>query len=156
MSTLTAAPTTLSPEPSQSRSRAAGDDRAPFDDLIDQYATSYTAHHTDPPPFDDGHSDRDPPLYPLSQHQSNYSEISFKDVKGLEEHTTQRLDWEYPPPKTKPDTKVEKESRTSCWEIVRAAVRERECGRVAQVFSPYQPVHTRFHRVSIVPLDHHG
>lgn len=121
MSTLTAAPTTLSPEPSQSRSRAAGDDRAPYDDLIDQYATSYTAHHTDPPPFDDGHSDRDPPLYPLSQHQSNYSEISFKDVKGLEEHTTQRLDWEYPPPKTKPDTKVEKESRTSCWEIVRAA-----------------------------------
>jgi len=121
MSTQPSAHPARSTDPAHRRSHLDGDDRAPFDDLIDQYATSYKAHTADPPPFDEAdHEDRELPLYPLAHQQSNYSEISFKDVKNLEDHSTQRLDWEYPPPKTNPDKEVEKESR-SCLEVVRAA-----------------------------------
>ncbi|PCH33420.1 hypothetical protein WOLCODRAFT_22003 [Wolfiporia cocos MD-104 SS10] len=124
MSTQPSAHPAPSADPAQRPPRLAGALSAPYDDLIDQYATSYKAHGADPPPFDAGHGDGDPaPLYPLSQQLSNFSEISFKDVKGLDGHTTQRLDWEYPPKSaaSKPGKDKELDPR-NCWEVVRATI----------------------------------
>ncbi|KAH9835778.1 uncharacterized protein C8Q71DRAFT_763390 [Rhodofomes roseus] len=114
-------PAALSTDPA-SRSRLPGDDKAPFDDLIDQYAVNYKAHAAEPAPLAGGRGDREPPLYDLSHQVSNYSDDSFKDVKTLEGHRTERLDWEYPPPavKTEP-VKLEEES-VSWWEVVRATL----------------------------------
>ncbi|KAH9937463.1 uncharacterized protein B0H18DRAFT_970755 [Fomitopsis serialis] len=99
-----------------SRSRLPGDDKAPFDDLIDQYAVSYAA---EPVPLAGGRADREPPLYALSHQVSNYSDDSFKDVKTLEGHRTERLDWEYPPAAAKIEP-VKQEESVSWWQVARA------------------------------------
>ena len=119
-------PAALSTDPT-SRSRIPGDDKAPFDDLIDQYAVSYKAHVMDPTTLAGGHGDREPPLYDLTHQVTNFSDDSLKDIKdikSLEGHRTERLDWEYPPPvaKTEP-VKMEKEPSPSWWEVMRATVR---------------------------------
>lgn len=110
-----------------SRSRIPGDDKAPFDDLIDQYAVSYQAHATNPATLAGGHSEREPPLYDLTHQDTNFSDDSFKDIKdikSLEGHRTERLDWEYPPPVAKIEAvKMEKEPSASWWEVMRATVR---------------------------------
>ena len=120
-------PAALSTDPA-SRSRIPGDDKAPFDDLIDQYAVSYKAHATDPPALAGGHGDREPPLYDLTHQVTNFSDDSLKDIKdikSLEGHRTERLDWEYPPPVAKPEAvKMEKEASASWWEVIRATVRD--------------------------------
>ena len=116
-------PAALSIDPA-SRSRIPGDDKAPFDDLIDQYAVSYKAHATDSAVLAGGHGDREPPLYDLTHQVTNFSDDSLKDIKSLEGHRTERLDWEYPPPAAKTEAvKMEKEASASWWEVMRATVR---------------------------------
>ncbi|KZT06768.1 uncharacterized protein LAESUDRAFT_699590 [Laetiporus sulphureus 93-53] len=90
----------LSTDPTHLSPRLDADGKASYDDLIDQYAT-YKAYTTSVP-ADAGRTDNQEPvpLYPLTQQLSNYSEISLKDVKDLDGHTAQQLDWEYPPPAT--------------------------------------------------------
>ncbi|KAI0803078.1 hypothetical protein BC629DRAFT_1284250 [Irpex lacteus] len=79
------------------------DTKAPYDDLIDQYATPFTknAKHSvysvDASAFDRGASS-----YSLDQKPS---QISDKDLEGS---TVHGHDWEYPPQKARPEEKVEK------------------------------------------------
>lgn len=119
-------PAALSTDP-VSRSRIPGDDKAPFDDLIDQYAVSYKAHATNPATLAGGHGEREPPLYDLTHQVTNFSDDSLKDIKDIksfEGHRTERLDWEYPPPVPKIEpVKMEKEVHASWWEVLRATVR---------------------------------
>ncbi|KZT74846.1 hypothetical protein DAEQUDRAFT_659292 [Daedalea quercina L-15889] len=111
-------PAALSIDPS-SRSRIPGDDKAPFDDLIDQYAVSYKAHPADPVPLAGGRGDREPPLYDLTRQEStDYTDESFKDVKTFEGHRTERLDWEYPPTAAKIEPVKQQQETASWWELV--------------------------------------
>ncbi len=85
--------------------------KAPYDDLIDQYASPYgnQAHRTyavDPASLA-GHARQ--PSYPLSKH----SYTTSKDFKSLDSHGQDTPDWEYPPPLSKEDKKDEKETSWS-------------------------------------------
>ena len=85
--------------------------KAPYDDLIDQYASPYgnQAHKTfavDPASFS-GHARQ--PSYPLSKHSYETS----KDLKSLDSHAQDPPDWGYPPPLSKETKKDEKESTWS-------------------------------------------
>ncbi|KAI0374406.1 hypothetical protein BV20DRAFT_936044 [Pilatotrama ljubarskyi] len=89
------------------------DTKAPYDDLIDQYATPYgtQAHKTyavDPASLNlaDSRHGR-APSYPLPK--QSYSSDVTKDTKTLEGHGPDPPDWEYPPTLAKGDAK-EKET----------------------------------------------
>ncbi|KAI0768519.1 hypothetical protein BD413DRAFT_479103 [Trametes elegans] len=77
------------------------DDKAPYDDLIDQYASPYAspaprAFAVDPASFNlpDSRHGR-APSYPIPK--QSYSSEFTKDTKSLEGHGPEPPDWEYPP-----------------------------------------------------------
>ncbi|KAI0936055.1 hypothetical protein AcV5_004296 [Taiwanofungus camphoratus] len=110
MSTQPTAYPDLSPKFLRQHSSPEDDEtKAPYDDLIDQYATSYKTHTIDPASFSTTYGQHGrAPSYPLAQKLSNDSD--FTDVKVMEDDGPPKLDWEYPP-KTVPQ---EKEKR-SVW-----------------------------------------
>ncbi|KAI1797658.1 hypothetical protein LXA43DRAFT_259521 [Ganoderma leucocontextum] len=88
--------------------------KAPYDDLIDQYAAPYgnQAHRTyavDPTSMSQ-HARQ--PSFPMSKHSYDTS----RDFKSVDAHNQDPPDWEYPPPLAKGE-KVEKEVKT--WRSVR-------------------------------------
>ncbi|KAI0639171.1 hypothetical protein C8Q77DRAFT_1184475 [Trametes polyzona] len=92
------------------------DTKAPYDDLIDQYATPYgtQAHKTfavDPASLNYADAHFDSPAY--SPPKQSYSSEVTKDTKSLEGHGPDPPDWEYPPPLPK-GKKVKKE-KESAW-----------------------------------------
>lgn len=105
--------------PSQQQLDLADDDvKAPYDDLIDQYATpyqrqsDYKAYSVNPLDASKAPHARQP-SYPLSQKQSYNSEATGKDsIDGDRDGN----DWEYPPPTLKQDKTKEK---LNFWATVR-------------------------------------
>ncbi|KAH9947662.1 hypothetical protein B0H21DRAFT_737476 [Amylocystis lapponica] len=90
------------------------DVKAPYDDLIDQYATSYKTYTVEPSAFDpskDGHGHT--PSYSLSHKQSRPSDVSSNDIKVHEDENAPRLDWEYPPKPPKQEV-----AKPSLWETI--------------------------------------
>ncbi|GBE78126.1 hypothetical protein BKA93DRAFT_784356 [Sparassis latifolia] len=83
------------------------DTKVPYDDLIDQYATSYKAYTVDPSSFHSSQTSHHKPSYSLTK-QTNDSDITVKDIKDVEGESTERLDWGYPPPTTQPEKEKEK------------------------------------------------
>ncbi|TCD70065.1 hypothetical protein EIP91_005046 [Steccherinum ochraceum] len=77
------------------------DVKAPYDDLIDQYATPYRSnsqHKT----FDlAAGRNSSAPGYPLTHKQTNNSDVTGKDIEGS---TAEGTDWGYPPPPPQVDT----------------------------------------------------
>lgn len=94
------APWELSHPPQHSSHQDEDDEdvKAPYDDLIDQYATPYRqgathkAYAVDPSAFDQ--SKGAAPTYALSQKTTHTSETHGKDLEGS---TTHLNDWAYPP-----------------------------------------------------------
>lgn len=89
--------------------------KAPYDDLIDQYAAPYgsQAHRTyavDPASMS-RHGRQ--PSFPTSKHSYDTS----RDFKSTDGHKQDPPDWEYPPPPAKGEM-VEKEVKT--WRSVRS------------------------------------
>ncbi|CCM02184.1 uncharacterized protein FIBRA_04263 [Fibroporia radiculosa] len=107
------------PSSAQSHPCPPKETKAPYDDLIDQYATSYKPYSAERPLTDVRQHNPEPiPLYPLASRQSNYSDISFKDAKDFDDHVPQHLDLGYPP-KTSLEQGQDKPSR-NFWGVLRA------------------------------------
>ncbi|KAI0824105.1 hypothetical protein BC628DRAFT_1323383 [Trametes gibbosa] len=94
------------------------DTKAPYDDLIDQYATPYTTtsprtYAVDPASLNLADSRHEyTPSYP----KQSYSSEVTKDFKSIEDHGPEPPDWEYPPALTKGETKeAEKEKSWTRW-----------------------------------------
>lgn len=95
------------------------DTKAPYDDLIDQYAAPYgtQTHRTyavDPTSLNlaDSRHGR-APSYPLPK--QSYSSETTKDIKSLEDHGPDPPDWGYPPAAAQEDAKEEKSwTRVRC------------------------------------------
>ncbi|EMD41724.1 hypothetical protein CERSUDRAFT_110297 [Gelatoporia subvermispora B] len=89
------------------------DIKAPYDDLIDQYATQYKAFSVDAASFNtsQGRHGRAPSI-PLTQKQSFSTDThtTGKDPDGLD---GQRLDWGYPPTPCK-----EEKKKRSLWHTI--------------------------------------
>lgn len=88
--------------------------KAPYDDLIDQYAApygsqAYRTYAVDPASM--SRHDRKP-SFPISKHSYDTS----RDFKSADGHNQEPPDWEYPPPLAKGE-QIEKESKT--WRSVR-------------------------------------
>ena len=86
------------------------DVKAPYDDLIDQYATPYRSnskHKT----FNLAGQTNGAPTYPLTHKKTNNSDASTKDLEGS---TSEGADWGYPPG----PPKVE-EKKPNFWSSVR-------------------------------------
>ncbi|OBZ79017.1 hypothetical protein A0H81_00538 [Grifola frondosa] len=93
--------------------------KAPYDDLIDQYATPYghSAHKTyavDPTSLNlaEGRHGRSP-SFPLSQKQSYSTDVAVKDAKHIDDFEMDRPELGYPPT----TLKEEKPSR-NCWTLI--------------------------------------
>ncbi|KAI0082250.1 hypothetical protein K474DRAFT_1681566 [Panus rudis PR-1116 ss-1] len=77
------------------------DTKAPYDDLIDQYATPFRqnpqhkAYSIDPSALSASDRSAQPTSYPLTHKKTNMSDATSKD---LEAGTTEGVDWGYPPP----------------------------------------------------------
>ncbi|KAI0336060.1 hypothetical protein GY45DRAFT_1239290 [Cubamyces sp. BRFM 1775] len=88
------------------------DTKAPYDDLIDQYAAPYgtQTHRTyavDPTSLNLANSRHGrAPSYPLPK--QSYSSETTKDIKSLEDHEPDPPDWGYPPTAAQEDAKEEK------------------------------------------------
>ena len=101
--------------------------KAPYDDLIDQYAATYgsqahTTYAVDPASMS-RHGRQ--PSFPMSKHSYDTS----TDFKSADGHKQDPPDWEYPPPPAKGEI-VEKEAKT--WRSVRPILlisRRRACER---------------------------
>ena len=79
------------------------DIKAPYDDLIDQYATPFSKNPQHQVySVDAGAFDRGASSYSLDQKSSH---INDKDLEGSTAHGH---DWEYPPPKARQEKEVEK------------------------------------------------
>jgi len=87
------------------------DVKAPYDDLIDQYATQYGAYSVDVPSFDipQGRHGRAPSI-PLTQKQSYSTDTTGKDTDGTD---AQRLDWGYPPTSSQ-----EEKTKRKMWDTI--------------------------------------
>ena len=90
------------------------DTKAPYDDLIDQYAAPYGNQASRTYAVDPTSMSRDgrQPSVPLSKHSFSTS----KDFKSLDGHSQAHPDWEYPPQSTAEIE--EKEKKT--WRSVRS------------------------------------
>jgi hypothetical protein len=92
------------------------DFKAPYDDLIDQYATPFSktsqhkAYNVDPSAFDKGAS-----RYSLDHKPTHMTDSTGKDLEGSTAHGHD--DWEYPPPKAR-ENKQEKKEKRSCMAVV--------------------------------------
>ena len=93
------------------------DIKAPYDDLIDQYAIPYhqnpnhKSYNVNAAAFKGPHPNGRP--YSISQNTSRTSNITGKDLEGASPHAH---DWAYPPPAAK-----EEVVKTSLWRRVRTA-----------------------------------
>lgn len=94
------------------------DMKAPYDDLIDQYAipyrqnSSHKSYSVEPSAFKT--DPNGPRTYPLSQKTSLTSDVTGKD---LGDASSDAHDWAYPPPASK-----EEVAKTSIWRTVRPLV----------------------------------
>lgn len=117
------------------------DTKAPYDDLIDQYATPFSKNPQHQVySVDAGAFDRGASRYSLDQKSSHMND------KDLEGSTAHGHDWEYPPPKARQEKEVEKRN---CLAAVR-----RMCFVVCQPRSCMFPAaNTRLTRVPPVSAD---